>query len=248
MAVLRLMTLNLRVSSADDGPNAWPLRWPYLKALLNTLRPDIFAAQECMPDQLVNITGDLAGYFAYPGPDTMLADGRSLRNPFFVCQPCILPRAEGALALNETGVIGQLSWDGREPRLAHLLHFQTWTLVNAHFDAWNCERARLESARLLVEMLRDRPAAVVVGDLNCTPDSAPIEVFRQAGYSSAADALPPWIDRRTFHDFTGKGIAELDYILLRGVNLLEVQIPRPRARPPFLSDHDPLVADIEVLD
>lgn len=247
MAHFRLMTLNLRASAADDGPaNAWSDRWPHVKALINALRPNILGVQECMPNQMVNIAGEVAGYFEYQGPKTTLSNFWSLWNSFFVCEPCQLPRAESALALNDSGVIGHVSWDGREPRLAHILRFDGWVLVNTHFEARDCEQARLESARLLVDYLRDEPAAVIMGDLNSTPDSPPLAVFREAGYVLAKDSLPPGTPRHTFHKFTGQGLAELDYILYRNVTLQHVDIPRPRQEAPFLSDHDPVVAEIVV--
>ena len=252
MPAVRLMTLNLRFSAEDDGPNHWFKRWPHVKALIEALRPDVLGVQECMPNQLVALAGELGGYFTYAGPDAMTrqADGITVHNALFVCEPCIAPERESALALNATGVIGQVSWDGHRPRLAHLLHFDGWTLVNTHFDTHrsgvDTVQARLESARLLVKALRDAPAAVIMGDLNCAPDSPPIQVFREAGFALAKDSLPPEIDRRTFHKFTGQGIVELDYILLRGARVLDVQIPRPRSEPPYLSDHDPLVVDVEI--
>lgn len=243
---MRLMTFNLRVSAADDGPNHWFERWPHVKALLLDQRPDVLGVQECMPNQLMALLGELPGAFGFPGPETMLRGGLSIRNPIFVREDGPRVREERALALNASGVIGQVSWDGQEPRLAHLLDFDGWTLANTHFDAWNNPQTRLESARLLVEALREAPAAVVLGDLNCTPDSPPIQVFRAAGYALASDFLPPEVDRRTFHRFTGQGLAELDYVLLRGARVLDVQIPRPRSEPPYLSDHDPVVVDVEI--
>ncbi|GAB4574855.1 MAG: hypothetical protein Kow0077_23470 [Anaerolineae bacterium] len=247
MSTCRLMTLNLRASaSPGDAENAWEVRWPHVKALINDLMPNVLGAQECMPNQLVNIMGEVPGFFAYPGPETTLTNYWSVRNPFFVCQPCTLPRAESALALNESGVIGQISWDGRESRLAHILRFEDWVLVNTHFENADSPRAQVESARLLAEYLQENPAAVIMGSLNCAPDSAPIGVLRAAGFALAKDALPPEVDRRTYHGFTGRGVAELDYILYRGVKLLDVQIPRPRREAPFLSDHDPIVVEIEI--
>jgi endonuclease/exonuclease/phosphatase family metal-dependent hydrolase len=252
MPPVRLMTLNLRFSAEDDGPNHWFKRWPHVKALIEDLHPDVLGVQECMPNQLVALAGELGGYFTYPGPDSMTLQsaGIPVRNALFVCEPCIAPERESALALNDTGVIGQVSWDGVRPRLAHCLHFDGWTLVNTHFDTnrsgVDTVQARLESARLLVATLADLPAAVVMGDLNCPPDSPPIQACRAAGYALAKDSLPPEVDRRTYHRFTGQGIVELDYILLRGGRVLDVQIPRPRREPPYLSDHDPLVVDVEI--
>ncbi len=248
MLHLRLMTLNLRVSFIDDGPNRWEYRWPYVKDLIMTYRPDVLGVQECMPNQLAAMMGELPGYFGYPGPDTMLTSGLSIRNPVLVCQPCNLPLSQSALALNESGVIGQLSWDGKEARLAHVFRFDGWTLVNTHFDAWDSAQARYESARLLVHYLRKETAVVIMGDLNCQPHDPPLRYFVEHGYRMAKDSLPPDVDRRTFHDFTGEGQEELDYALLRGVTLREVQIPRPRQQAPFISDHDPLVVDIAVED
>ncbi len=245
-ATIRVMTLNLRTSAASDGPNAWPLRWPYVKALIEEVAPQVLGVQECLPDQLAAIMGEVAGYYAYIGPDTMVPHHHPMRNPIFICEQCPRPLSEGALALNQSGVIGQVSWDGRESRLAHWCRFDGWTLVNTHFDAWDCKQARYESARLLTAFFQDDPAVLIMGDLNCGPDEPPIQHFRQAGYTLAKNILPPGEDRTTFHNFTGRGVAELDYILLRGLRARRVIIPRPRQEPPYLSDHDPLVAEVEI--
>lgn len=243
---LRLMTFNLRVSAADDGPNHWLARWPHVKAMLNEVEPDIFGAQECMPNQLAALSGELYGYFGYSGPDTMVP-GFALHNPVFVCDRCLtLPIRQGVFALNETGVIGQKSWDSAESRLAHWLRFDGWTLVNTHLDHKG-EQARLESARLIVDFLRDTPAAIVMGDFNCLPDAPPLQHFLAHGFRMAKDALPPDVDRRTFHDFTGAPVVELDYVLVRGdVQVTQASIPRPRRESPYLSDHDPLVVDVVI--
>lgn len=242
----RIMTLNLRVSHADDGPNAWRYRWPGVRALLREVQPHIFGAQECLPDQLVALTAELHDYINYPGPDAAIfTEQHPIRNPLFVHQRAPRPRQQGIIPLNETGVLGQVSWDGREGRLAHWLRFPGWTLVNTHFDAWDNPQARRESARLIVDFLAGSPTAVVIGDLNCGPESEPLAVFRAAGFTLAKDlALPQDVDRRTFHKFTGRGLAELDYVLVRGAAVQSVTIPRPQEVTPYLSDHDPLVVEV----
>lgn len=243
---LRVMTLNLRVSTADDGPNGWAQRWPHIKALVAAERPSLLGVQECTTAQMITLMGELPGYFAYMGPDTMNPAGLSIRNPIFICEDCPHPRREGVIPLNATGVIGQISWDGQEPRLAHWLVVDGIIFVNTHFDAWDNPRARLESARLIVDFLQDKPVAVVVGDLNCPPESEPLAVFKEAGFSLVKEHLPPGVDRRTFHKFTGEGLAELDYILTRGAEVQRAAIPRPRSETPYLSDHDPVVAALIV--
>ncbi|MBN1964106.1 MAG: endonuclease/exonuclease/phosphatase family protein [Anaerolineae bacterium] len=241
-----LMTLNLRVSAADDGPNRWQARWPHVKTLIKAVRPDVLGVQECMPNQLAALMGELYGFFAYPGPETMLTGHHAIRNPIFVCEGCLpQPFGEGAFALNASGVIGQHGWDAAESRLAHWLRFEGWALINTHFDHVGA-RARLESARLITEFLRAEPAAIVCGDLNCTPETPPLEHFRAAGYALAKDALPPDVDRRTLTKFTGQQLAELDYVLLRGARAIRTRIPRPRHEPPYLSDHDPVVVEVQL--
>lgn len=165
--------------------------------------------------------------------------------PDFCLRHLCRPLAEGVLPLNESGVLGHLGWDAGESRLAHWLRFPGWVLVNVHFDAWG-EQARDESARLILDFLRDEPVAIVIGDLNCTPDAPPIARFQQAGYALAKDGLPPEVDRRTLTRFSGQQLAEIDYILVRGATVARAMIPRPRREPPYPSDHDPVVANIVI--
>lgn len=242
----RIMTFNLRVSAADDGPNSWPLRWPHVQSLIRDVQPDILGAQECMHDQLVALMAELHEYVACPGPDTMCIDCLPIRNPIFAREAAdVHPLIEGVLALNETGVIGDVGWDAGESRLAYWARLPGWVLVNVHFDAWG-EQARYESAQLLTEFFKAEPVIILIGDLNCTPDSPPITHFREAGYTLAKDSLPPDVDRRTFTKFEGKQLAELDYVLVRGATVRQVTIPRPRTEAPFPSDHDPVVVEIKV--
>lgn len=120
----------------------------------------------------------------------------------------------------------------------------TIAFANVHFD-WIDDATgsanRLKQAATLVDFLDalDRPA-IITGDFNCIPDSPTMAFFTQSGFvffNKGADNL----------SFQGNKKAEIDHLVYRdagsvvfkekSIDLLEV---------PVVSDHRPLVVELEV--
>src|SRR6185503_20405447 len=71
---LRVMTFNLRLDLASDGPNAWPHRRDWVAALIRFHAPDVVGVQEALAPMLADLDARLPG-FARIGVGR--ADGRS---------------------------------------------------------------------------------------------------------------------------------------------------------------------------
>lgn len=117
----------------------------------------------------------------------------------------------------------------------------------------NAERAR--QARLVVDLVGATGAPVVVaGDLNTSPDSAVIEVFRTAGFRDAWTEVHDEADRGFTNWDAGSRheppVRRLDYVLVPEVlRVVDADVPR-FGDPDFdrygpLSDHLPVTVTLE---
>src|SRR5688500_6102370 len=203
---LRIMTFNLRLDLASDGPNAWPYRRDWVASLIRFHAPDAVGVQEALAHMLTELDTRLPG-FARVGVGR--ADGRE-GGEF----SAILYRTDrlellddGTFWLSPTPeVAGSKGWDAAIERIATWARFRdrrtgcSYLHVNTHFDHVG-EQARQESARLirrrLPSLARGLPI-VLTGDLNTEPTAAPYRVFTRD--TLGADAQPPLLD--AFHRST----------------------------------------------
>jgi endonuclease/exonuclease/phosphatase family metal-dependent hydrolase len=198
---LRVMTFNLRLDLASDGPNAWPHRRDWVASLIRFHAPDAVGVQEALAHMLTELDARLPG-FARIGVGR--ADGRA-GGEF----SAILYRTDrlelldqGTFWLSPTPEVpGSKGWDAAIERVATWGRFRdrrtgcTYVHLNTHFDHIG-EQARQESARLirrrLASLANDLPM-IVTGDLNADPQSAPYRIFTrdtiQAGSAPLRDAF-----------------------------------------------------------
>ncbi len=115
--------------------------------------------------------------------------------------------------------------------------------ANVHFD-WILEKEgsanRLNQAKALVKYLnKSELACVIVGDFNCTPESATMQYFYSEGFI--------FVDKG--HDkfsYQGDHQMEIDHLLFRDSR--EVQFEKKEVlllQKPVTSDHRPLIVELE---
>jgi endonuclease/exonuclease/phosphatase family metal-dependent hydrolase len=182
---LRIMTFNLRLDLASDGPNAWPHRRDWVASLIRFHAPDAIGVQEALAPMLTDLDQRLPG-FARVGVGR--ADGRE-GGEF----SAILYRTDrldmlesGTFWLSPTPEVpGSKGWDAAIERVATWARFRdrvtgcTHVHLNTHFDHIG-EQARQESARLIRRRLASIAggrAVIVTGDLNADPQSVAYRVF-----------------------------------------------------------------------
>lgn len=195
---LRIMSFNIRLDLASDGPNAWPHRRDWVASLIRFHAPDAIGVQEALAHMLADLDARLPG-FARVGVGR--ADGRE-GGEF----SAILYRTDrldmlenGTFWLSPTPeVAGSKGWDAAIERVATWARFQdratgcTHVHVNTHFDHIG-EQARQESARLIrrrLDSLARGLPVLVTGDLNADPQSVAYRVFTV----DTIDASPPLRD------------------------------------------------------
>jgi endonuclease/exonuclease/phosphatase family metal-dependent hydrolase len=260
-APLRVMTFNLRLDLASDGPNAWPHRRDWVAALIRFHGADVVGVQEALAHMLTDLDTRLSG-FARVGVGR--ADGRS-GGEF----SAILYRSDrvelmdsGTFWLSPTPEVpGSKGWDAAIERVATWGRFRDrrtgcrYVHLNTHFDHIG-EQARQESARLIRRRLTGLSGGlpvIVTGDLNAEPTSAPYRVFTR---DTIPGAVPPLrdafeISRDGHYGPTSSWTAfkaiepgrRIDYVLVSApISVLAHGILTDRWDDRFPSDHLPVVA------
>jgi endonuclease/exonuclease/phosphatase family metal-dependent hydrolase len=220
---IRVLCWNLHHGVGEDGK----LDLERIAAVIRAQRPDLVALQEvdkqCRRSGSVDQTAELAELTGMSG-----VFGRAMDHDGGEYGQAILSKHP----LGETR-IHRLPGDG-EPRIAFeaevTIDGKPLRMVSVHLDHQQDTR-RLKQAEALVEALAgsDMPA-ILAGDFNDVPGSAPLRAFATAW--TAMEKKQP-----AFTCPAGKPKVEIDHVLLRGFEprgLLEV-LPEAVA-----SDHRPI--------
>ena len=117
--------------------------------------------------------------------------------------------------------------------------------VNVHFD-WiegkEGTASRLNQARVLMQYIDtiNKPV-IITGDFNCTPDSPTIQYFEEQGFefiNKGEDNL----------SFQAGSKVELDHVILRSTRSVDIKVKSINLlEEPVVSDHRPLIAELEVV-
>ncbi len=252
---LRVMTFNIRVASANDGPDAWPLRRDLLIATVQKFDPDLLGLQEVEPDQANDLTARLKDY-------RIVGDVRDNRSPLMYRRERFEPVRSGSFWLSETpDVAGSKGWDSAYPRVCtwielrdHRSDDRALVYFNTHWDHKSA-KARIESATLMrsriADIARDKPV-IITGDFNSSHKSTPHQVLLENRFVDAfAEAHPhPTTRQFTFHGFTGQSDQDdrIDWILRSSAfRTRNADIDRTSANGRYPSDHFPVEAVLEWL-
>jgi endonuclease/exonuclease/phosphatase family metal-dependent hydrolase len=255
---LEVMTFNLRYASPDP-PNAWPVRRPVVRELLQQEGPDLVATQEGLYAQLTDIEADLPDY-AWIG---LGRDGGSHGEfmAVFYRRDRLMPLEYDHFWLSDTpDRIGSHSWGNKHNRMVTWVRFRDrrngceFYAVNTHFDH-QVQAARERSASLLlarVKAFRPQLPVLLLGDFNAAAGANPA-YDRLTAPGAFADTWKVVHENEpgfgTFHDF--KGIAgaressRIDWILSRGaMGVQSVRIVTFGRDGQYPSDHFPVVAEV----
>lgn len=253
---LRIGTFNVRWDAPGDGPHRWERRRERLLDLLRAWEPDVLGLQEPRREPLAQIRAALPVYASVGvGRDDGAEAGEFC--PIFYRRARFDLVGSGTFWFSQTPEApGSLGWGSRHPRLCTWVHLRergdetAFTVYNLHWDH-ESEEARGQSARLLQDRLRQRPAAdpvIVVGDFNAEADSHAVASLlapdSPVPVSALGGAFSP--STGTFHGFTGDAPGTpIDHILLSPEwEVVEAEIMRGDGRLPFPSDHFPVAATL----
>jgi len=248
--ILSVASFNIRYARADDGPDSWPLRKESTAAeLAEVVSWDVAALQEALLEQVDYLAGHVPhNAVVSVGRDDGLSAGEHCT--VLVDHPDLEVVSSRSRWLSENSdVPGSVSWDSSMTRMVTMVllrHTPSGTgfgFANAHFDHVG-ERARIESARMIDGWLRnDDHPWIFVGDLNDLPGSPCLQVFADAGWTSA---LAPDAGS-TCHSFGGADHGQIDHILCTpGITVTDAGIDTSRPRGRYPSDHYAIWANVTI--
>lgn len=255
---VNVMTFNIRYDNPGDGRDNWRFRSERVAGMFADHSVSIAGLQEVLHHQLTELKRRLPAFEA-------VGVGRNDGKRAGEFAPVLYRRGEFELTrqqtiwLSETPLkAGSKSWDSSLPRIATLVWLrqrQTGKkilVVNTHFDHRGVV-ARQESATLIGRHLKtvntDSQAVMVMGDLNCLPDSKPYKALEAAGY---ADALTRTQQAHKGPLSTWNGFGErveegrrIDFIFVsKGVRVHSHQIDERMFMGRFPSDHCPVITSV----
>ncbi|WP_231700213.1 endonuclease/exonuclease/phosphatase family protein [Aerosticca soli] len=250
---LRVMSFNVRVPVASDGPNRWEARRELFVRTIATARPDLLGTQELHQQQADAILARLPAY-AWFGLDRRGGHTDEHMGLFYRGER-LRVLDSGNFWLSDTpDVPGSISWGHPYPRMV------TWGLFEdracgRRFYAFNThlpyrdedEAARVKGAQAILARLAALPPdvpVVLTGDLNAEPDSP--TYAHLAGNLRDARAIASRVEgpEKTFHDFTGVPNRRIDYIFVRGFRVDRYATLTGHEGARYPSDHFPVMAEL----
>jgi endonuclease/exonuclease/phosphatase family metal-dependent hydrolase len=257
-APFRVMTFNIRLNLASDGPNAWPLRKEIATSMIRFHRADLFGVQEALPEQLRDFDAMLPPFRRFGVGRNAERSGE--HSAIFYRHERFEVLKQDTFWLSETpDVAGVKGWDAAYERIVTWGHLRdrrtgaTFFYFNTHFDHVG-QQARRESARLLVRKVDEiagRQAPVIVtGDFNDVAGSEPYRIVIEAGFRDAysSSRLPHHGPTSTWNAFKAiEPNRRIDFVFVRGgIDVLQHAILSDTFDGRFPSDHLPVVADVAV--
>lgn len=255
--MLRVMTCNIRTSSANDGDDHWTRRNDFCLQVIRDQQADLIGFQETQADQYADLRAGLPGYSWH----AMADEPHSLHPVDALCYRT--DRFElvsaGGYWLSETPhVAGSSSWDSACVRLANWVRLQDresdseLRFVNTHLDHVS-QPAREGQARVIADdagAYDDVYPQILTGDMNCIGTNGALDVLRGGGWQDTYEAVHGAANPDTFHGFKGDdhpGSGKIDWIFTRGsVRATASEVVREAREGRYMSDHDFLWADLQV--
>ncbi|KAK4127434.1 DNase I-like protein [Parathielavia appendiculata] len=265
------------IESPTPGEEPWSVRCPRLCAQLRFMtagQDSVFIClQEVLHSQLSDIQTRLGPAWTYIGQGRDDGDEAGEYSPIFFRPDrweCLRNRTYW---LSPTPDVPSKGWDAALNRVVTMGLFRdrgsgaTIVLMNTHFDHKG-EIAREESARLLLKLAetwageratRSPLPVSLTGDLNSTPTEEAYKILtaKDSGMKDIADLVPEdtkYGNREiTFTSFGNpdEPPSRIDFLFVRDTGSLRFLtfgiLPNRFDDKIYLSDHRPVVADVEAL-
>jgi len=259
---IKVMSLNIRMDTPDDGINAWPNRRDFLTKSIYEITPDVAGLQEVLIHQLNDLDSLLPWYdYVGVGRDDGVAAGEF--SPIFYKMNRFDLMSHSTFWLSEyPDSVGSVGWDAALPRIVSWAKFhdrhinRDFYFLNTHFDHIG-ELARLESVKLIQKFIAENTEGlpvVMTGDFNLEPDSKAIQLFLQDDNLQIFDAYTQSLTDHSGVDFSFNGFGKtehhkrIDYIFVDDHWQIYDHVILPLKNDEvFISDHYPVVGTVKMI-
>ena len=256
--MLRVMSFNIRLGIANDGPNRWDLRKELVVKTIQKFKPDLLGLQEVFPMQ-ENYLRDSLPEYEYYGRSRLVNpdDGEACSVMFKKDRFSMIEKSTFWLSENQYRP-GSKSWDSSLPRIVNevclldkvnqkkKIHF-----FNTHFDHKG-KIAREKSAKIIknkINKMNDDFRVVITGDFNSREDSTPYQTLVGGKLVDTFRHTHPvrTNEESTMTSWNGRLIGNrIDWILCcTTFNVLKGSIDRTHDNGRYPSDHYPVTSILE---
>lgn len=251
---LRVMSFNVRLPVASDGPNRWEQRRDLMVRTIREQRPDVMGTQELYKLQGDYIVGKLPDYTWFG--EGRYGGDRDEHMGVFYRRDRLRVLDSGNFWLSDTpDVPGSISWGHPLPRMVTWAHFEDrrngrrFYYFNTHFPYRDQDTdARNRAAKEILARIAKLPAGtpvVLTGDFNTDPASEVHALLTGALRDARQAVAHPAGPEATFHNFTGTPDRRIDWILVRGFTPTRYETVTTHEGARYPSDHFAVVTDLK---
>lgn len=252
-----VMSFNIRYDNPNDKENWWQYRKADLSKMIQFYTPDILGVQEALHTQVKYLDSTLVGYnYIGVGRDDGKRKGEYAAIYYNKKKFKLLNTK--TYWLSETPNSISVGWDAAMERIVTVGEFQDKRngdrlyVFNAHFDHLG-KLARNKSAELLLKLIKkmsiQNNKIILMGDLNCNPNDAPIKTLQtKVTDTYKVSTSKPYGPIGTFNgfDLKSKLTKRIDYIFVKNLEVMQyITIDDRRSNNLYLSDHFPVFVRIK---
>jgi len=251
------MTYNIRNDNTKDKNNCWESRKSSILKIFKFYSPEIIGTQEGIYNQIKYIEENLSQYnYIGVGRDDGVKKGEY--TAIFYKKKKLKLISSRSYWLSETPEIVSIGWDASMKRIVTFGEFlnlktqESIFIFNCHFDHRG-KISRENSSKLILKLIKSKNIennkVIVMGDLNCLPNSKPIEILKSKLEDSHNISFKkPYGPIGTYNGFDlDRPIKKrIDYIFTKNIKVMEhIIIDDRRDNNLFISDHLPVMSIIK---
>lgn len=253
----RVMTYNIKYDNTNDTINNWNGRKGAIVDLIKHYRPDFLGTQEVLHNQLLYLDNSL-GSHSYIGVGREDGKQKGEYSPVFYNTSKFELLKNRTFWLSEIPDEVSVGWDAALERICTYGLFKNRNtglelyVFNSHFDHIG-KVARTESAMLILQKIQEINSenlpVILMGDLNLTPDTAPIRLIKTKMEDGLEISKEPFYGPSgTFSGFDHKMIVNkrIDYIFTKNVKVKSyIHIDDKMENNKYISDHLPVLLTLD---
>ncbi|MBW6489785.1 MAG: endonuclease/exonuclease/phosphatase family protein [Lentimicrobium sp.] len=260
---IKIMTWNIRLDTPDDGLNQWKFRKENLCSEINVQSPTVLGVQEAMHNQMKDMRRKLKGYRSL---GVARDDGKKSGEYSAIFYKCsqLKPLQSGTFWLSETPDIkGSQGWDAACNRVVTWAKFRErqtgkqFFVFNTHFDHKG-DTARVLSAKLIIDKaasMTGKLPVILTGDMNVTEKHRAYRILTWAENEVVlSDTRKRAGTQVSGPEFSYIGFDPefhptelIDFIFATwDIRVISSHIFDFRQNLPWLSDHLPVIAELEL--
>ncbi len=183
----KAMTYNIRYDTERDGINRWDARKDWVSEVILDQKPAVLGVQEALHHQIIYLDSALTNY-AYAGVGRDDGNQKGEYTAVFIDTTLFQIMDSGTFWLSPTPDMVSVGWDAALERICTFVQLRNrqngkrLRVFNAHLDHRGA-LSRLNALKLIQEKSREwsagDEAVILMGDLNATPDSDPIQYINR---------------------------------------------------------------------